>query len=197
MGGRGTSGHCLDQQFFTRIFEECNSQLGKTLLKPLLRYLLPSDQKQRSNSLDKLCDSELSGAEGEKDTAKTSARSNHQRLLAIDIFNSLVKASQKNHALLKSIASYLDLITSVLLIVLKTSDSWQQKKVKKTMSALNIFTKMSKTILADKSLNTKYASSIQKNGVKIIKGIEGECEKDKTMSNLKGKIKEIEHIIKA
>merc|ERR1712086_1176278 len=110
-------------------------------------------------------------------------------LLAIDIFNSLVKASQKNHALLKSTASYLDLITSVLLIVLKSSDSWQQKKVKKTMSALNIFTKMSKTILADKEISAKYSASIQKNGAKIIKGIEGECERDKTMSNLKGKIK--------
>jgi len=42
--------------------------------------------------MDKLGDSEMSGADGEKKD-KTISRSNHQRLLAIEIFNSLVKAS--------------------------------------------------------------------------------------------------------
>ena len=156
---------------------------------------MPS-QSSRSASFDGLGkDSEASGADGDKKD-KTVSRSNHQRLLAIDIFNSLVKASFKNQALLKAVGSNLDLITSVLLIVLKSSDSWQQKKVKKTMSALNIFTKAAKAIMSNKDLNSKYSAQIQKNGVQIIKAIENECEKDKTMSNLKGKIKEIQNIVK-
>ena len=64
------------------------------------------------------------------------------------------------------------------------------------MSALNIFTKAAKTIMGNKDLSAKYSASIQKHGVTIIKAIENECEKDKTMSNLKGKIKEIQNIIK-
>ena len=28
LGGRGTSAHCLNQQFFSRIFQECNAKLG-------------------------------------------------------------------------------------------------------------------------------------------------------------------------
>jgi hypothetical protein len=93
LGGRGASLHSLNQQFFTRIFEECDAKLGISLMKPLLRYLLPS-QKERKDSLEsKLADDiEMSGAEVEKKDNSTS-RSNHQRLLAIDIFNSLVKAS--------------------------------------------------------------------------------------------------------
>ena len=64
------------------------------------------------------------------------------------------------------------------------------------MSALNIFTKAAKAIMSNKDLNSKYSAQIQKNGVQIIKAIENECEKDKTMSNLKGKIKEIQNIVK-
>ena len=43
----------------------------------------------------------------------------------------------------------------------------------------------------------KFSNQVQQHGAKIIKAIEEECEKDKTMSNLKGKIKEIQVIIKA
>jgi ATP-dependent Lon protease len=122
---------------------------------------------------------------------KAGARSQHQRLLAIEIFNSLVKAAQKNKELLKVLGSNLDLITSVLITVLQKSDSWQQKKVKKTMLTLNIFTKLAKTLV----LSKQETSRIAKNGNAIIKEIEAQCEKDKSMSNLKGKIKEIQKIM--
>jgi len=36
---------------------------------------------------------------------------------------------------------------------------------------------------------------LTKCGAQIIKAIEAECEKDKAMSNLKGKVKEIKNII--
>ena len=93
-------------------------------MKPLLRYLLPN----AASSNDKtLADSEVSGAGSEgaaisKD--KTSSRSNHQRLLAIEIFNSLVKSSHKNSELLNCLESNIELISGVLVSVLKSSDSW-------------------------------------------------------------------------
>ena len=65
------------------------------------------------------------------------------------------------------------------------------------MLALNIFTKLSKTIVMNGDFKAKFSNQVQVNGAKIIKAIEEECEKDKTMSNLKGKIKEIQNIVKA
>lgn len=51
-----------------------------------------------------------------------------------------------------------------------------------------MFTKSAK-ILAKTSHNLVIAE----NGAKLIKVLEGVCEKDKAMANLKGKIKEIKH----
>jgi hypothetical protein len=61
------------------------------------------------------------------------------------------------------------------------------------MLALNIYTKLGKSICQSE---TKIKSNeYEKYGLQIIKAIEAECEKDKAMSNLKGKIKEIKAII--
>jgi hypothetical protein len=47
-------------------------------------------------------------------------------------------------------------------------------------------------IILSKTLDSNtYKSSIEKNGKELINLIEKECEKDKSMSNLKGKVKEI------
>ena len=90
------------------------------------------------------------------------------------------------------------MITSVLITVLQTSDTWQQKKVKKTMLTLNIFTKLTKNIVMSKEVKKdKFRDSIAKNGTKLFAEIEKECEKDKSMSNLKGKVKEIQKILDA
>ena len=43
LGGRGAPAHCLNQQFFQRIFEE--TSLGQKLLMSLLNYILPSTSK--------------------------------------------------------------------------------------------------------------------------------------------------------
>jgi len=65
------------------------------------------------------------------------------------------------------------------------------------MLSLNIFTKLSKTIILSKTLDSNlFKSSIDKNGKELINLIEKECEKDKSMSNLKGKVKEIHALIK-
>lgn len=67
LGGRGTSAHSLNQQFFTTIFEECNATLGKSLMKPLLKYILPKGNAD--------IDSEASGTEEKKSSAPLQARS--------------------------------------------------------------------------------------------------------------------------
>lgn len=155
-------------------------------MKPLLRYLLPS-----LGSHDKaLAESELSNNGSDftpEKGSKTISRSNHQRLLAIEIFNTLVKSAQKNKDLAASLSSNLGLITDVLVTIVKTSDTWQQKKVKKTMLALGIFTKLAKTLRQQ----DKVVFALNENGAKLIKAIEMETNKDPAMSNLKGKIKEI------
>lgn len=178
LGGRGVSLHSLNQQFFTRIFEECNSNLGQSLIRPLLVYILPVKSTDNVES-------------GEEEKTEGS-RSNQQRLLAIEIFNSLVKASGQNKDLLKVLDANLEKISAVIITLTKTSDSWKQKKVKKTQQALNIFTKLAKIL---KQNDTKSVSKIDIQGATIIKAIEEECEKDKSMSNLKGKVKEIQRII--
>jgi hypothetical protein len=66
LGGRGASSHSLNQQFFVKIFEECDYHLGKSLMKPLLRYLLPAGSTD-----EKLADSEISGIDGEKSGARS------------------------------------------------------------------------------------------------------------------------------
>lgn len=201
LGGRGAPAHCLNQQFFKRVFEECGSGLGLRLMKSLLRYFLSNikDTAVSKETENKLAESEMSAADSsavdKASPAKTSSRSNHQRLQAIEIFNSLVKATQKNNKLLVGLAEQLDLITSVIISMLKSADSWQQKKVKKTMLCLNIFTKLAKTIISDDKLKKKSTKAIQQNGALLIKSIEEECEKDKSMSNLKGKIKEIQALM--
>ena len=62
------------------------------------------------------------------------------------------------------------------------------------MMALNIYTKLGKAIQ-----QTKHKGDPQPlyelGGLRLIKTIEEETEKDKSMSNLKGKIKEIKYII--
>ena len=66
------------------------------------------------------------------------------------------------------------------------------------MLTLNIFTKLTKNLQMSKDISKqKFSDSISKNGAELIKEIEKECEKDKSMSNLKGKVKEIQKIIQA
>lgn len=147
--------------------------------------------------MSKLAENDISLLEDKVDSFKNEgSRSNHQRVLAIEIFLSMVKAAQKNLSLLKALAENLDLITQILCTLLKSSNSWEQKKVKKTILSLNIFTNLCKTIVLSKNIDKSIlVSSIQKNGKILIDLIEIECEKDKTMSNLKGKAKEIQALV--
>jgi ABC-type polysaccharide/polyol phosphate transport system ATPase subunit len=55
---------------------------------------------------------------------------------------------------------------------------------------VNLFVKGAKILS-----KSKHVGVVGENGAKLIKVLEGVCEKDKAMANLKGKIKEIKHII--
>ena len=61
------------------------------------------------------------------------------------------------------------------------------------MCALNVYTKLGKALIA--SEGNKKAAVFTKGGAQMIQAIEAECEKDKSMSNLKGKIKEIKQLM--
>lgn len=111
--------------------------------------------------------------------------------MAFEIFSSMVKSSAKNEQLLKALQSHLLLISDVLCTVVKTSDSWQQKKVKKTMQALGVFTKLGKTAATSTHKSATFNRDFEKAGLQLIKAIEDEVKKDVSMSNLKGKINEI------
>lgn len=88
----------------------------------------------------------------------------------------------------------MELISTVIIKVVENSDSWKNKKVKKTIQVVNLFVKAARILVHPKN-EAVNKDLIRKEGALIIKAIEKECEKDKSMSNLKGKIKEIKNII--
>jgi len=153
LGGRGAPLHALNNQFFSSIFEEC-PRLAQDLLKPLLNYLLPTAQTPKIDP---------EAAEEKKEESKEEktegSRTNNQRLQAIEIFNSLVKASQNGEELRAVMEENLEKICAVLITVLKNSEAWKQKKVKKTMLVLNIFTKLAKIL---KQKDSKHIAKIEK-----------------------------------
>lgn len=123
------------------------------------------------------------------------SRSNHQRLQAVELFGLLIKESYNNEDARQALQKNLQLISTVIIKVIQTSDSWKNKKVKKTQAVANLFVKAARTLVNPKNQGPVDKELIRREGTLIIKAIEKECEKDKTMSNLKGKIKEIKNIV--
>jgi hypothetical protein len=66
--------------------------------------------------------------------------------------------------------------------------------VKKTVQVVGLFTKAARTLTHSTS-GTDSVNALTQSGASIMKAIQNECEKDKAMSNLKGKIKEIQKIV--
>ena len=91
-----------------------------------------------------------------------------------------------------------ELLTALICKVIGSADkSWGgQKKVKKTGLCVGLFAKAAKTLSSNEiALDIDPKRLITDCGVKIVKELETATEKDKTMANLKGKIKEIKRII--
>lgn len=97
LGGRTANNSGLNQKFFEKVVEACPS-LGWALCKPLLRCFLSKDAKEDGD-----------------------ARGNHQRLQAIEIFGALIRSSSNAQA---QMAEHLSLMTSVIVRVVQTSESW-------------------------------------------------------------------------
>ena len=96
-------------------------------------------------------------------------------------------------------ADNLQLIGSTLGTLVKTCEAWKDKRVQKTGQALGIYTKLSKTIVMKKYCGeeVKYRPRLESSSLKLQQSIMAACEKDKSLSNLKGKAKELQNIIKA
>lgn len=123
------------------------------------------------------------------------SRSNHQRLQAVELFGFLIKESLNSEQARKALQANLQLISTVIIKVIETADSWKNKKVKKTQAVANLFVKAARTLLNPRGQGDCDKELIRKEGSLIIRAIEKECEKDKQMANLKGKIKEIKVLI--
>jgi hypothetical protein len=103
LSGRCANGSGLNQKFFQNVVEQC-PQLGWALAKPLLSCFLMKEK------------------EGD------GSRGNHQRLQAVEIFGSLIRASTSPESQ-DLLAKELELMTSVIVKVIQTADSWEKKKV--------------------------------------------------------------------
>jgi len=169
LGGRCQS---IKPQFFQQVFEECPS-LGWKLSKHILKCFLikPTESKEEEKA------DEVEGS-----------RSNYQRLQAVEIMGHLIRASPNKCD--AELANNLPLLTSVLVRVIETAESWQNKKVQKTGQCVNLFTKAAKSLLRSNP------ALLPEQGAKLVKALERACEKDSSMSNLKGKISEIQQIVK-
>ena len=137
--------------------------------------------------------------DGEKENAGEGSRNNRQRLQAIELYQLLIRVAQKDRAAKELLASNFALLGAVIGKVVQTSDSWASKKVKKTGLCVGLYAKAAKALLLNPDSGAQFAEdpkkTVEEAGLKLIKELETATEKDKSMSNLKGKIKEIKKII--
>ncbi len=123
------------------------------------------------------------------------SRSNHQRLQAVELLNHLIKDCRQHASSRKLLVTNIELIAQVIVSTVETADSWKNKKVTKTSQVVNLFVNAARTIVKSTDSTSKDKERVRQQGALIAKAIEKACEKDKSMSNLKGKLKEIKVII--
>jgi hypothetical protein len=104
----------------------------------------------------------------------------------------LIKECSQHEESRAHLVQNLDLITQVIIRVVETADSWKNKKVSKTSQVVNLYLKAAKIIVKQSPENVE---GLRTHGAQLLKAIEKECERDKALSNLKGKAKEIKNII--
>lgn len=152
------------------------------LIKVILRCFLSKSAKDDKGDSD--------GGDG--------SRSNTQRMFAIELASHLIKASAKDAGARQLMAKNFSLLSAVICKVVQTSETWQSKKVKKTGLCVGLFPKCAKVMLSDKdySHSEDPKELVTTHGAKLIKELEAACEKDKSMSNLKGKVKEIQALVR-
>jgi hypothetical protein len=131
----------------------------------------------------------------QEDDSGSGSRSNHQRLQAVELLGHLIKDCTQHGSSRKLLSANIDLISQVITSTVETSDSWKNKKVTKTSQVVNLFVKAARIIIKSTDASSKDKEKVRTQGALIVRSIEKACEKDKSMSNLKGKIKEIKAII--
>ena len=107
----------------------------------------------------------------------------------------MIKVAAKDAEAKQKLSDNLELLAGIICKVVETSDSWTQKKVKKTGMCVGLFTKAAKVLLANDVAVKFDRNIVSTTGIKLMKAIETATEADKTMSNLKGKSKEIKKLI--
>lgn len=90
-------------------------------------------------------------------------------------------------------SEHMSLLSGVICKVIENSESWQNKKVKKTGLCVNLFVKAARSLTKP---GVKGRESVIIDGAKVIKCLEKAIEADKAMSNLRGKVKEIQAVCK-
>ena len=76
------------------------------------------------------------------------SRSQHQRLQAIELYQVLIRVAQKDAKAKAVLSEKFALLGAVICKVIKTADSWVQKKVKKTGMCIGLFAKAAKVLLS-------------------------------------------------
>jgi len=110
----------------------------------------------------------------------------------------LVKVARTDAAAKKKLADSFELLAGVICKVIESAETWQQKKVKKTGLCVSLFAKAAKALLSAEvgvDVGKDVKKMIAETGAKLVRQIDQAIEKDKTMSNLKGKSKEIKRIM--
>lgn len=106
----------------------------------------------------------------------------------------MIKECNQHETSRALLLSSIPTIASVVVRTVQTADSWKNKKVSKTIQVVNLYIKAARILIHK---NPQAVETLRQQGLLIVKALEAECEKDKAMSNLKGKVKEIHAIIKA
>lgn len=111
----------------------------------------------------------LPKSKSEEDAKEEGSRSNHQRLQAIELLAALIKSSEKESAARALIAENMGLMTSVICKVVQTSETWQNKKVKKTGLCVNLFVKAARVCIKDKSIDGAAREQVVQEGARLVR----------------------------
>ncbi len=173
--GRVLAGASLNKRFLQTVFEKCPA-LAWSMHDPILKCFLGKNSEDSTEG----------------------SRNNHQRVLAIELYQLLIKVASTDSKAKAILAKNFELLVAAICKVIQTSDTWKQKKVKSTGLCIGLYAKAARVLSQnsdDSDLKVNVKKIVSETGVKLIKQIETAIEADKTMSNLKGKVKEIKKII--
>lgn len=75
------------------------------------------------------------------------ARSNHQRLQAVELLGHLVKETSSNEVSRDMLAKHIEAISNAIVKSVDTAASWKNKKVSKTIQVVNLYVKAGRILV--------------------------------------------------